>query len=64
MLEYCYFCKKKLNYIKFICKCGNTYCIKCRYPENHNCIIDYISLGKEELQKNNPKIQINKIKKI
>ena len=64
MGEQCHNCNKRLDYLKFVCKCSFIFCIKCRYPEEHECYIDYISEGREILEKENPKIHQNKLKKI
>ena len=37
----CENCKKKINIIKFTCKCGKDFCIKHKDPESHNCTFDY-----------------------
>ena len=44
----CFCCKKK-SLIMIKCKCGNSFCLKHKYPESHNCTINY----KHELSKDN-----------
>ena len=52
----CVCCNKKLSLITFICKCDNIYCLKCKFPETHNCNFNY---KKESLE-----ILSNKLKKV
>jgi len=60
----CINCNKKIGLIPFSCKCGNVYCAKCRYPEQHNCTFDWIKDGKEKILKENPQIINSKLNKI
>jgi hypothetical protein len=39
-------------------------CIQCRYPDNHNCIFDFMGESKKKLEKDNPVISGEKIQKI
>lgn len=48
----CKLCHKKLGLTAIQCKCIYYFCSKHRYPEEHNCTIDYKALGKEILKKN------------
>ena len=57
----CFKCKRKLGLVNFPCKCTNTYCIKCRLPENHNCQYDHKKELLEKLKKDLPKIIAKKI---
>lgn len=57
----CSKCNKKLGLIPFDCKCGNIFCSKCRYPEEHNCTYDFRASAKEKLEKANPIIKFNKV---
>ena len=34
-------CKKKINLMKFTCKCGKDFCIKHKDPETHMCTFDF-----------------------
>ena len=34
-------CNKKINVIKFTCKCGKDFCIKHKDPEEHMCMFDF-----------------------
>lgn len=61
--EKCIVCKKRqLTNMK--CKCGKTVCIIHRYPDDHNCNIDYIKIGKKILIESNPKIIGSKMENI
>lgn len=62
----CYYCKRKskLSSLLFTCRCCNKFCRKCLLPEIHNCDFDYKKLGKEQLIKNNKKVEFTKIIKI
>ena len=59
----CSKCKKK-TMILFTCKCEKTFCVRCKYPEEHNCTFDYKKYAKDILKINNPKIINDKIDKI
>lgn len=47
-MKRCFKCNKKLI-IEFKCRCEHFFCTNDRYPEEHCCIIDYKSIGKNEL---------------
>lgn len=59
MSDNCYNCERKLNIINYICKCGNRYCKRCRFPENHSCEFNY--KDKTELNKKLIKVEAKKI---
>ena len=59
----CFECNKK-SLIILQCRCGHKFCLKHRCPELHNCTFNYKKIGKEELEKNNPKIQKKKLETI
>jgi AN1-type zinc finger protein 4 len=56
-------CKKKLL-IEIDCRCGQTFCLKHRHPDSHNCTYDYKIEWKKKLEKENPVIITPKIEKI
>jgi len=62
----CEFCNKKVpSLLSFSCKCSiKVLCSQCRLPEQHKCTFDYIKEGKQILEKNNPKIESDKLIKI
>ena len=58
----CNICNKKLKITnEFKCKCNLFFCRLHRFPEEHQCNIDYKNQGKEVIEKNNPLIKNNKI---
>ena len=61
--EKCFHCNKKLKLIHFTCRCGQKFCINHQLPHNHNCPYDSKKDKKNEIIKNNPKLN-TKIQKI
>lgn len=37
----CPICNKKLGITAIVCRCNNSYCVKHRYAEDHDCKYDY-----------------------
>jgi hypothetical protein len=60
----CHMCRKKVGLTGFDCRCGNLYCSLHRYADKHNCTFDYRAMGRQEVEKHNPKIIASKIQKI
>lgn len=56
----CLFCKRKTHLI-VKCRCEGAFCIAHRDPDDHKCGFDFKEHGKEEIQKNNPKIKSQKV---
>ncbi len=58
----CFVCNKKLGLIPFSCRCNTTikFCSIHRYPDSHNCQFDWKKEGREQLEKNNPKVDFDK----
>jgi len=54
----CWHCGKKCGLCGFECRCGYTFCGKCRHAEDHNCDFDHKGKGREILAKNNPNISV------
>ncbi|OMO97992.1 Zinc finger, AN1-type [Corchorus olitorius] len=50
----CDTCNKRVGLTGFDCPCGNLFCGKHRYPEEHGCCVDFKSIGREALVKDNP----------
>lgn len=50
----CFQCKKKTGIYGFQCKCGYNYCKFHRIPEEHDCTFDFATVGRQQLEKNNP----------
>ena len=57
----CRKCNKKLGLLGFTCSCTYTFCKLCRYAEDHACTFDYVKAGKEQLYRDNPVVQAEKI---
>jgi AN1-type zinc finger protein 5/6 len=53
--------KMKMRLILFDCRCTYKFCNECLLPEKHNCNFDYKKMGKRTLEKNNPKVEYEKI---
>ena len=62
----CFQCHKKTGLALGIlyCKCGNHYCSKHRYADQHGCTFDHKALGKALIEKQNPKLEAKKIDRI
>lgn len=62
----CEICRQKCTLIRFECKCKGVFCSVHRYTHSHNCT--YIEQTKQdkkkEIEKNNPKIETEKMNKI
>lgn len=59
----CSKCKKK-SHILVNCSCTKSFCMSCRFPEDHECNVDYKEQGKSKLLKENPVIVAEKVLKI
>lgn len=57
----CKECNKKIPISAPKCQCGNFFCSIHRYTDTHKCPIDYKTLGKNKILKENPKIKSNKL---
>ncbi|KAJ7978884.1 Zinc finger A20 and AN1 domain-containing stress-associated protein [Quillaja saponaria] len=57
----CKNCNKKVGLTGFECRCGDVFCGRHRYPEEHACKIDYKELGRQALIKQNPTIDGDKL---
>ncbi|KAI4382251.1 hypothetical protein MLD38_008239 [Melastoma candidum] len=60
----CTSCRKRVGLTGFHCRCGTTYCGVHRYPEKHGCRYDYKKEGREEIQRQNPVVVAEKLRKI
>ena len=60
----CYLCRKKVGLTGFECRRGHIFCALHRYASKHSCSFDYKALGREELERRNPKVVAAKIQKI
>ncbi|KAI8638476.1 hypothetical protein BD408DRAFT_422996 [Parasitella parasitica] len=55
----CFKCRLKVPLAKQAankCRCGYVFCDSHRYPDRHDCDIDYAKMDREILAKNNPKL--------
>ncbi|KAK7315559.1 hypothetical protein VNO77_34112 [Canavalia gladiata] len=50
----CKSCNKKVGIIGFECRCGNVFCGRHRYPEEHACKVDLKEIGRKAMIKQNP----------
>ena len=57
----CMTCNKKIGLTGFQCKCKYYFCAEHRYSDRHDCKFDYKQLGKNLLEKANPKIISSKV---
>ena len=59
----CFYCNKRLKLMEQIkCDCDNYFCGKHLNRHSHNCTCDVKTKKKEELIKNNPKLEEKMIK--
>ncbi|EOB11914.1 AN1-type zinc finger protein 6 [Nosema bombycis CQ1] len=59
----CSFCKRKLGIVtSYTCRCGDNFCSRHRFCDQHNCSFDFKSKAIEKLKKNNPKIVNRRIR--
>ena len=76
MTTKCAECKNKVGVFGFKCKCIDVsgvhfiFCSTCRIPKHssddlgHECTFDYRKLGRDLIEKNNPKLQPIKVERI
>lgn len=61
----CEECRKKIGIVNsYHCRCGKVYCSQHRYPETHNCFIDFKAEGKKIIEIANPLILPPKLPKL
>lgn len=60
----CLTCRKRVGLTGFKCRCGRVFCGTHRYPEQHDCGFDFMSLGKQQIAMANPVIKTEKLDKI
>ncbi|CAO3588222.1 unnamed protein product [Absidia cylindrospora] len=56
----CFKCRVKVPLAKQTinkCRCEYVFCDSHRFPERHDCDIDYAKIGRDILAKNNPKLR-------
>ncbi|CAF0943634.1 unnamed protein product [Adineta steineri] len=57
-------CNKKLGLTGFDCRCGGQFCSLHRYANEHNCTFDYKEHGQNEIRKNMPVVQAERVRRI
>ncbi|KAK7314868.1 hypothetical protein VNO77_33396 [Canavalia gladiata] len=50
----CKSCNRMVGIMGFECRCGNVFCGRHRYPEQHACTVDLKEIGRKALFKQNP----------
>lgn len=61
----CWVCRKKMSLAgQFACACGYTFCAKHRYPDSHECDVDFKQKHKDHLAKANQKVAFKKLEDI
>eukprot|EP00252_Welwitschia_mirabilis_P027046 TRINITY_DN9124_c0_g1_i1.p1 TRINITY_DN9124_c0_g1~~TRINITY_DN9124_c0_g1_i1.p1 ORF type:complete len:171 (-),score=19.07 TRINITY_DN9124_c0_g1_i1:336-848(-) len=60
----CHSCRKRVGLTGFKCRCGDVFCSLHRYSDKHDCSFDYKAAGREEIQKANPVVKAEKVRKI
>jgi hypothetical protein len=48
----------------FDCRCGGQFCPIHRYANEHNCTFDYKEHGQNEIRKNMPVVQAERVRRI
>lgn len=57
-------CNKKLGLTGFQCRCGGEYCSLHRYANEHRCTFDYKEMAQNEIRKNMPVVQAERVRRI
>ncbi|XP_061353563.1 zinc finger A20 and AN1 domain-containing stress-associated protein 10-like [Gastrolobium bilobum] len=57
----CKICNKNVRLLGFECRCGDVFCGRHRYPEEHSCSVDFKKIGRQSLAKQNPKCAGDKL---
>lgn len=53
----CSECKRRLKITNnYGCRCGNMYCIRHRFHDQHSCTFDYKAVAIAKLEAQNPKV--------
>lgn len=61
----CWQCSRKLRITAtYSCRCGGSYCGRCRHAEQHSCKFDYKTDGRRILAENTPSALPSKLPKI
>jgi hypothetical protein len=58
----CRVCKKRLGpALSFDCRCGSLFCGAHRYSDKHGCLFDYQAQAQAQYQRENPKVNGQKL---
>lgn len=57
----CKKCTKKVGLLGHECLCSYVFCSKCRHPEDHTCTVNFMEKGKQQVAKNNPLVEMDKL---
>lgn len=57
-------CQKKLGLTGFQCRCGGLFCSLHRYANEHQCTFDYKEMAQNEIRKNMPVVQAERVRRI
>ncbi|KAI4346738.1 hypothetical protein L6164_007610 [Bauhinia variegata] len=57
----CNNCNKRIGLAGFECRCGDVFCGKHRYPEEHACKVNFKESGRQILAKLNPICKADKL---
>ena len=61
MKNRCSQCRKKLGLTPIECRCKKFFCSLHRYPEAHQCVVDYKKIEQPLLKKNLPEVVSKKV---
>jgi predicted nucleic acid binding AN1-type Zn finger protein len=63
-LDRCFSCSRRVGPVKFLCRCGYSFCSKHRLSEEHACSFDHSQDGRRRLAQDNPQVVAEKVAKI
>jgi Ubiquitin family/AN1-like Zinc finger/A20-like zinc finger len=58
----CFKCNRRVGFTIILCRCGYSFCGRCRYPQEHECTYDYKAHGNKILSEANPSVKADKMK--
>ena len=59
----CWTCNRKIGLLGFQCKCEYYFCAEHRYSDKHECLFDYKTQARKQLEQQNPTIAPSKLEK-
>lgn len=60
-IDICKVCNRKLGLTPCVCKCGDHFCAKHRYSNEHNCPFDYKKMQRDLLTNSIQRVVSDKI---